>query len=185
MPWCVIPLAIESKQISKELVKLNELGFLTINSQPNVNGESSEDPDVGWGAAGGRVYQKAYLEFFTSKDKLDKLLETMDSLDNISFQAINKSGDLISNLPENNVNAVTWGVFPGQEIMQPTIVDTRSFLIWKDEAFSLWIDDWANIYDTKSESYKLLNEVYNTYYLVNIVDNNFVDGDMLKHILSS
>ena len=88
-------------------------------------------------------------------------------------------------MPENNVNAVTWGVFPGQEIMQPTIVDTRSFLIWKDEAFSLWIDDWANIYDTKSESYKLLNEVYNTYYLVNIVDNNFVDGDILKHILSS
>jgi len=185
LPWCVIPLAIESKQISKELVKLNELGFLTINSQPNVNGASSEDPDIGWGAVGGRVYQKAYLEFFTSKDKLDKLLETMDFLDNISFQAINKSGDLISNLPKNNVNAVTWGVFPGQEIMQPTIVDTRSFLIWKDEAFSLWIDDWANIYDTKSESYKLLNEVYNTYYLVNIVDNNFVDGDMLKHILTS
>jgi methylenetetrahydrofolate reductase (NADPH) len=49
----------------------------------------------------------------------------------------------------------------------------------------LWIDDWANIYETKSESYKLLNEVYNTYYLVNIVDNNFVDGDILKHILSS
>jgi methylenetetrahydrofolate reductase (NADPH) len=69
--------------------------------------------------------------------------------------------------------------------MQPTIVDTRSFLIWKDEAFGLWISDWANIYDGESESYKLLNEVYETYYLVNIVDNNFVDGDMLKHILGS
>ena len=101
------------------------------------------------------------------------------------FQAIDKSGDLISNLLENNVNAVTWGVFPGQEIMQPTIVDTRSFLIWQEEAFSLWIDDWAKIYDKKSESYKLLNEVYNNYYLVNIVDNNFVDGDMLKLILNS
>ena len=185
MPWCELPLAIESNQISKELIKLNELGFLTINSQPKVNGVSSEDPDVGWGAAGGRVYQKAYLEFFTSKDKLDKLLETINSLDNISFQAIDKSGDLISNLLENNVNAVTWGVFPGQEIMQPTIVDTRSFLIWQEEAFSLWIDDWAKIYDKKSESYKLLNEVYNNYYLVNIVDNNFVDGDMLKLILNS
>jgi methylenetetrahydrofolate reductase (NADPH) len=185
LPWCEIPLAIESKQISKELTKLNESGFFTINSQPKINGAPSEDPDVGWGSPGGRVYQKAYLEFFTSKDKLDKLLETLDSLDNISYQAINISGDLISNLPENSINAVTWGVFSGQEIMQPTIVDTRSFLIWKDEAFGLWISDWANIYDGESESYKLLNEVYETYYLVNIVDNNFVDGDMLKHILGS
>jgi methylenetetrahydrofolate reductase (NADPH) len=185
LPWCETPLAIESKQISKELTKLNELGLFTINSQPKVNGVPSEDPDIGWGAPGGRVYQKAYLEFFTSKKKLDKLLKTIDSLDNISIQAINKSGDLISNLPENSVNAVTWGVFPGHEIMQPTIVDTRSFLIWKDEAFGLWIDDWASIYNEKSKSYKLLNEIYNTYYLVNIVDNNFVDGDMLKHILES
>ena len=185
LPWCEIPLAIESGQISKELVKLNESGFLTINSQPKVNGVPSEDPDVGWGAPGGRVYQKAYLEFFTTKDKLDTMLETIDSLDSISYQATNSSGDFISNLPENCVNAVTWGVFPRQEIVQPTIVDTRSFLIWKDEAFSLWIDDWANIYDAESESYKLLNEVYNTYYLVNIVDNNFVDGDILKHILGS
>ena len=129
------------------------------------------------------MYQKAYLEFFTTKNKLDTLLETINSLDNISYQAINSTGDLISNLPENSVNAVTWGVFSDHEIVQPTIVDTRSFLIWKDEAFSLWIDDWANIYDVESESYKLLNEVYETYYLVNIVDNNFVDGDILKHML--
>jgi len=53
LPWCEIPLAIESGQISKELVKLNESGFLTINSQPKVNGVPSEDPDVGWGAPGG------------------------------------------------------------------------------------------------------------------------------------
>ena len=113
------------------------------------------------------------------------MLETIDSLNSISYQAINSSGDLISNLPENCVNAVTWGVFPGKEVMQPTIVDTRSFLIWKDEAFSLWIDDWGSIYDPESESYKLLKEVYDTYYLVNIVDNNFVNDNMLKHILRS
>ena len=27
--------------------------------------------------------------------------------------------------------AVTWGVFPGKEIIQPTVVDPDSFLIWK------------------------------------------------------
>ena len=185
LPWCDSSLEIESKKISKELVKLNKSGFYTINSQPQVNGAPSEDPDVGWGAPGGRVYQKSYLEFFTSKDKLDTLLKTLNSSNNVSYQAINRNGDLISNVPENSVNAVTWGVFPGHEIVQPTIVDTRSFLIWKDEAFSLWINDWAHIYDTESESYKLLNKIYDTYYLVNIVDNNFVDGDILNRILKS
>ena len=29
------------------------------------------------------------------------------------------------------VNAVTWGVFPGREIVQPTVVDAVSFGIWK------------------------------------------------------
>ena len=33
----------------------------------------------------------------------------------------------LSQLP----NAVTWGVFPGKEIVQPTVVDPISFLSWK------------------------------------------------------
>lgn len=28
-------------------------------------------------------------------------------------------------------NAVTWGVFPGKEVVQPTVVDQQSFLVWK------------------------------------------------------
>jgi methylenetetrahydrofolate reductase (NADPH) len=80
--------------------------------------------------------------------------------------------------------AVTWGVFPGKEIMQPTIVDTRSFLIWKDEAFGLWMSDWASIYEEKSAAFKLLKKIYETYYLVNIVDNNYVDSNLLKKLLN-
>ena len=79
--------------------------------------------------------------------------------------------------------AVTWGVFPGKEIMQPTIVDTRSFFIWKDEAFGLWMNDWSSIYEQESASFKILKEIYETYYLVNIVDNDYVDGDMMQQIL--
>jgi len=180
LPWCEMPLAHESQQISSSLINLNEMGFFTINSQPNVNGAPSEDAIVGWGGSGGRVYQKAYLEFFTSKDKLDTFLKNLKSTDNISYQAINIDGKLITNLSENSVMAVTWGVFPGKEIMQPTIVDTRSFLIWKDEAFGLWMNDWASIYDQESESFKILQEIYETYYLVNIVDNNYVDGGMME-----
>ena len=183
LPWCEMPLAQESKQISGDLLKLNEMGYFTINSQPKINGLPSEDAEVGWGGPSGRIYQKAYLEFFTSKDKLDRLLKSIESKENISYEAINISGDLITNLPENNAMAVTWGVFPNKEIIQPTIVDTRSFLIWKDEAFSLWMNDWASIYEPKSESYRLIKEIYDTYYLVNIVDNDYVDGDLIQQIL--
>lgn len=28
-------------------------------------------------------------------------------------------------------NAVTWGIFPGREIIQPTVVDPVSFMYWK------------------------------------------------------
>ena len=185
LPWCEMPLAQESKQISDDLLNLNKMGYFTINSQPKINGLPSEDTEVGWGGLGGRIYQKAYLEFFTSKDKLDRLLKSVRSKENISYEAININGDLITNLPENNAMAVTWGVFPDKEIIQPTIVDTRSFLIWKDEAFSLWMNDWASIYKVKSESYKLIKEIYDTYYLVNIVDNDYVDGDLMQQILKS
>ncbi len=33
------------------------------------------------------------------------------------------------------VNAVTWGVFPAREVVQPTVVDPQSFLVWKARAF--------------------------------------------------
>jgi methylenetetrahydrofolate reductase (NADPH) len=47
------------------------------------------------------------------------------------------------------------------------------------------MNDWASIYEAQSESYELIKEIYDTYYLVNVVDNDFVDGDILKQILKS
>jgi methylenetetrahydrofolate reductase (NADPH) len=40
---------------------MNEYGFLTINSQPAVNGAKSEDKVFGWGPRNGYVYQKAFI----------------------------------------------------------------------------------------------------------------------------
>lgn len=37
---------------------MNSLGFLTINSQPAVNGAKSSDKVFGWGPRNGYVYQK-------------------------------------------------------------------------------------------------------------------------------
>jgi len=44
--------------INDQLAKMNQLGYLTINSQPAVDGARSDDSVHGWGPAGGYVYQK-------------------------------------------------------------------------------------------------------------------------------
>lgn len=90
----------------------------------------------------------------------------------MTFFAVNHEGDLRTNTKGDSPNAVTFGVFPGQEIMQPTIVEGQSFLAWKDEAFELW-RQWGTLYDPKSPSAKLINEVRDTWFLVNVVDNNY------------
>jgi len=91
------------------------------------------------------VYQKAYLEFFCTKDVLDKITTGMGKTSTISYMAVDKKGTQLGNVKSDSVNAVTWGVFPAQEIRQPTVVDVVSFMAWKDEAFSLW-GEWSSIY---------------------------------------
>ena len=49
----------------------------------------------------------------------------------MTYYAINKQGDLRTNNISEGPNAVTWGVFPGKEIVQPTIVEAISFMAWK------------------------------------------------------
>lgn len=54
LPWAEMEgLTEESDVIRDQLVALNQAGYLTINSQPQVNGEKSTDPKHGWGGAGG------------------------------------------------------------------------------------------------------------------------------------
>ncbi len=76
------------------------------------------------------------------------------------------------------MNAVTWGVFPGREIVQPTVVDSESFYIWKDEAFSLWGSKWQRLYKSSSRSFQLLQECMDTMMLVNLVENDFMSGNI-------
>ena len=77
---------------------------------------------------------------------------------------------------------------------QPTVVDPATFLIWKDEAFALWTSQWQSIYgkqqtprDAKRDTLTdartahdspqaaLIASIVDNFYLVNIVDNNYVD----------
>jgi methylenetetrahydrofolate reductase (NADPH) len=52
---------METSVIASQLSRMNELGFLTINSQPAVNGARSDDKFFGWGPSNGYVYQKVRL----------------------------------------------------------------------------------------------------------------------------
>jgi len=177
LPWCDTPLLPESDMIKDNLVKLNKNGFLTINSQPRVNGAPSTDPKVGWGPLGGYVYQKAYVEFFVSPELFNLMQEVAKKFQTLTYYAVNSKGDFKSNTTPT-VAAVTWGVFPSREITQPTVVDPDSFKVWKDEAFALWKSNWAVLYAEGSECRKVLDGMINNYYLVSMIDNNFIDGEI-------
>ncbi|GMH43579.1 hypothetical protein BSKO_11501 [Bryopsis sp. KO-2023] len=181
LPWNEMDsMQKESNTILSSLVEVNKLGYLTINSQPMVNGVPSSDPKVGWGGPGGYIYQKAYIEFFVSPQAFQTLQSDLDKAESLTYIAVNARGDTQSNLKTEGVNAVTWGVFPGKEVIQPTVVDPKSFAIWKDEAFDLWVYEWGALYDEGSKSRKILQEIRDTWYLVSVVDNNYVDGNIFK-----
>ncbi|CAG8582909.1 10938_t:CDS:2, partial [Ambispora leptoticha] len=181
LPWSDQSLAEETSIIKDQLAHINSLGYLTINSQPAVNGARSDNKMFGWGPKNGYVYQKAYIEVFVPPSKLDLLVDKIERDPNITYYAVNKQGDLRTNNQSDGPNAVTWGVFPGKEIIQPTIVEAVSFMAWKDEAFELW-NEWARIYDANSVSAKLISGIAENWYLINIVHNDFHDNDGIFQI---
>ena len=93
---------------------------------------------------------------------------------------------------------MTWGVFPGQEIAQSTIIEKESFLAWKvgsrshsgsadglisnghlqEEAFGIW-EDWASYYPPESEARRLLDGVRERRWLVSIVHHDYKNPDAL------
>ncbi|EAU90536.2 methylenetetrahydrofolate reductase [Coprinopsis cinerea okayama7 len=178
LPWSDSAPSKETSIIATQLAKMNELGFLTINSQPAVNGARSDDKIFGWGPSNGYVYQKAYLEFFVDPALLQLLLKHLERDTNITYHVINKRGDLQTNTHSEGPNAVTWGVFPGKEIIQPTIVEAISFMAWKDEAYELGAQ-WARLYEHDSPSQKLILNLMENYALVNVVHNDFHNPDAI------
>lgn len=57
---------------------------------------------------------KPPVEFFCSPDKLESLLQRLSGAEGITYLAVNAAGELRTNMAKGTVNAVTWGVFPGQ-----------------------------------------------------------------------
>ncbi|GIC85261.1 methylenetetrahydrofolate reductase (NAD(P)H) MET13 [Aspergillus udagawae] len=171
LPWSDSPISSEANVIKENLVQLNSRGLLTVNSQPAVNGVRSSHPVFGWGPKNGFVYQKAYLELFVPPYLLDGLIARIEKNPDLTYHAVGKKGELRTNT-RDSPNALTWGIFAGREIVQPTIVETISFLAWKDEAYRLG-EDWAKCHDASSPSRKLIQDMMDNWYLVNIVNNDF------------
>ena len=173
LPWCEAPVQPETNVLRSDLVDLNSRGLLTINSQPSVDGAKSSDPVFGWGPKNGYVYQKAYLEVLIHPNLIDEVVNRMEQNPDITYYAVNNTGELRTNADsDGGPNAVTWGVFPGKEIVQPTIVETISFLAWRDEFYHLGFE-WSKCYDEGSEARHLIRDVLDHWYLVNIVHNDF------------
>lgn len=123
-------------------------GWWTVGSQPAVNGGKSDDEVIGWGPAGGYVFQKAFVEFFADEsDLIDIEIKIKAKGDGwVDFFAANLQGDFKSNMINGARNAVTWGVFPGQEIAQSTIIEKPSFLAWKVTSFFILLQLFLNLF---------------------------------------
>ena len=167
LPWSDQPITAEVDIIKDQLLDLNRRGFLTINCQPAVNGAKSSHPIYGWGPKNGYVYQKAYLELLVHPDMAAELISRIDTNPDLTYYSVDSAGNLKTNSGDGGPNAVTWGVYPGKEIVQPTIVESISFLAWKDEAYRLG-KDWASCYAAMSPSRHLIKSVMESWHLVNI-----------------
>ncbi|KAK2143946.1 hypothetical protein LSH36_798g01041 [Paralvinella palmiformis] len=184
IPWNDETLAPETTVIAQELAEINSQGVLTINSQPRVMAAPSTDPVFGWGNPGGYIFQKAYLEFFTSKENIKILKEVLTQYPQVNYHIIDSKGEEnYSNCDQTQPIALTWGVFPGKEIIQPTVADPVAFVHWKDEAFGLWREQWGKLYEEGSRSRQVIQNIVDNYYLVNLVDNDFPQETCLFEIV--
>lgn len=88
------------------------------------------------------MYQKAFVEFFLSSSELDELEKRSQEEEQsrrergeadeglIKWFAGNRAGQWRTNIRKGDVNAVTWGVFGGKEIVTTTLIEEMSFKAW-------------------------------------------------------
>ncbi|RAK80390.1 methylenetetrahydrofolate reductase (NAD(P)H) MET12 [Aspergillus fijiensis CBS 313.89] len=183
----------ETEIIRPELLQLiDKRGWWTLASQPAINGVRSDDPIFGWGPPGeGFVFQKPFVEFFCPSADYHTILKPLlerHGHEKLAWFATNVRGDFESSLPGSNaedpdpidinpanVNAVTWGVFRGKEIVTPTIIEEVSFRAWGDEAYRIW-DEWRRIYPKNSATERFLDATKNDVWLVCVVGQEFGAG---------
>ena len=200
------PLQAETKKIQRYLLDLIEgREFWTLASQPAVDGVTSDDEVFGWGPPGeGRIFQKPFVEFFTSRkcweNELREQLKRHDSHEIVWLKTDDKGtfecstlqnddSNLTGSSPSTNTtdtNAVTWGIFRGGEIITPTIIEAQSFSAWSEEAYGIW-EEWRRVFPRGSKEEKFLESCRQDTVLVNVVGQHYAgnDGERIWKILTS
>lgn len=188
LPWSEQGLNEETGTIRDQLLAINRRGWWTVASQPAVNGVRSSDPIFGWGPRNGFVFQKAFVELFLPSTSWASLRSVLLGDESVSFLAMNAAGDFESSDKNSNsgtgTNAVTWGAFPGKEIITPTIIEEISFKPWCEEAFDIWAE-WQRVYGAKSQSAKLIGDIRADCWLVNVIHHAYVEKEALWELLLS
>ncbi|KAI4147136.1 MAG: hypothetical protein LQ340_005682 [Diploschistes diacapsis] len=87
-----------------------------------------------------------------------------------------------SSSPASSVDSVTWGSFPGKEIVTPTIIEEMSFRAWVEEAFGIW-REWERCYAVDSESRKIIRSCREQCWLVNVIGHVYQEPEALWKIL--
>ncbi|KIN04560.1 hypothetical protein OIDMADRAFT_191693 [Oidiodendron maius Zn] len=204
IPWSEEGFNEETNTIKDQLLELNKKGWWTVASQPAVNGVRSSDLVFGWGPRNGFVFQKAFVELFLpSKDwkVLHAKLTAPGVAEDVGWYASNSKGDFLSGdansgvdeEAEGTTHAVTWGAFPGKEIITPTIIEEVSFRAWTEEAFAIWAE-WARVYSLRGRpdpeiaerarsSKELIENVMEDVWLVNVIHHRYIEKDALWSLL--
>jgi methylenetetrahydrofolate reductase (NADPH) len=201
IPWSEEGLNEETHTIKSQLLKVNQKGWWTVASQPAVNGVRSTDQVFGWGPRNGFVFQKAFVELFIPSSDwriLRQKLTEEEISPSVSWYASNAAGDYLSSdtysslsisssstSGSSSTNAVTWGAFPGKEIITPTIIEEVSFRAWAEEAFGIW-GEWGRVYGPGEKgqvSRELIEDVKDDVWLVNLIHHGYVEKEGLWSML--
>ena len=54
----------------------------------------------------------------------------------------------------------------------------------QDEAFGLWTSEWGALYEKGSRSSQIIEDIANTWYLVSVVDNDYIHGNLFGLLTS-
>ena len=87
-----------------------------------------------------------------------------------------------SSSPASAVDSVTWGSFPGKEIVTPTIIEEMSFRAWAEEAYGIW-REWERCYPVGSESRRVIAGCREDVWLVNVIGHVYQEKEGLWEIL--
>ena len=50
----------------------------------------------------------------------------------------------------------------------------------QDEAFQLWLTEWASLYDEGSKGKEVIQGIVDNWYLVSLVENDYVNGNIFQ-----